>query len=157
MKVKVIKNVGGDSLECFGKVGTIHNIKNDSRFTDLTGYTWQSIGNVFETLEGVNQYFSKLTHYETVFVHANDRSTKMDRDKSVGKVKNIIKGYTSKFNIEEVTFFKDEEVLYSGSLDKFLNTSIDDIVLYTKRNEILNSDCYKCLNHNNIKLFLFIN
>ena len=73
------------------------------------------------------------------------------------KIKNIIKGYASKFDIEEITVFDtDETVIYSGSYEKFMNTKKSDGLLWEEWKRILNSDCKKCINFNNSKLFVFL-
>lgn len=73
------------------------------------------------------------------------------------KVKNIIKGYSIKFDIEEITVFDtDETVIYSGSLDKFMHTKESDGLLWEEWKRILNSDCEKCIKFNNSKLFIFL-
>jgi hypothetical protein len=73
------------------------------------------------------------------------------------KVKNILKGYESQFDIEEITIFDtDEQVIYSGSYENFMNTKEDDTILWEKWKRILNSDCEKCLPFNHSKLFIFL-
>lgn len=73
------------------------------------------------------------------------------------KVKNIIKGYASKFNIEEITVFDtDEAVVYSGSYEKFMNIKEEDGFLWEEWKRILNADCKKCVCFNNSKLFVFL-
>lgn len=74
------------------------------------------------------------------------------------KVKNVIKGYLSKFDITEVTFFKNDEVEYSGSYESFKEMNCDKSEYLGKvKSDILESDCIKCINFNDTKLFIFIN
>ena len=63
----------------------------------------------------------------------------------------------SKYDIEEITFFVNDSVLYSGSLNKFKEISFnkDGEYLFNKKQSLLNSDIIKCINHNNTKLFMF--
>jgi hypothetical protein len=73
------------------------------------------------------------------------------------KVKNILKGYESKFNIEEITVFDtDSSVRYSGSYEQFMDTKESDGLLWEEWKRILNSDCEKCIPFNNRKLFVFL-
>jgi len=77
-------------------------------------------------------------------------------DATIGKVKNVIKGYTSKYDIEEITFFTGDTCMYSGSFENFMQTSFDkDRYLWEIKQQILNSDCKKCILHNFSKLFVF--
>lgn len=76
---------------------------------------------------------------------------------SVGKVKNILKGYAGKFNITYVTFFNaDDTVSYSGSYEVFMDTKESDLNIWEEWKRILNSDCSKCISFNNSKLFFFL-
>ena len=73
-----------------------------------------------------------------------------------GKVKNVVKGYLSKYDIEEITFFKGDECIYSGTLYNFEKVRYDtDKYLWEVKEKILNSDCIKCILHNSSKLFIF--
>lgn len=71
------------------------------------------------------------------------------------KVLNVIKGYMSKFDIEEVTIIEDEKdsVLFSGDVEKLLHPC-----------ELMQNDAYRIkmtevkrvLNFNDEKLIIFI-
>ena len=78
------------------------------------------------------------------------------KKQSIGKVKNILKGNYSKFDIEEITFFEDGRVLFSGSPKQFTKDISESLYLYELRKRIENSEAYKCMNFNNRKLFIFI-
>ena len=77
----------------------------------------------------------------------------------MAKVKKIIAGYKRNFEVENVTFFEGDTVLYSGIYDNFFSTSRNDIYLTMKVNQILKSECQKCLVHNaggKKNLFIFL-
>lgn len=76
--------------------------------------------------------------------------------KSIGKVQNIIKGYCIKFDIEEITFFENDKVLYSGDIERFNSVPYTDDFLFCLKRRILNAECKKCLSFNRKKLFLFL-
>lgn len=75
---------------------------------------------------------------------------------TIGKVKNVIKGNCSKFDIEEITIFENDRALFSGNLESFLNTSEKNLYLYNEKKRIENTDALKCINFNDRKLFIFI-
>lgn len=75
----------------------------------------------------------------------------------MSKVLKVINGYKSKYDIEEITFFENDDCLYSDSLEKFLSTSANDTLLFDEKNRILNSECEKVIKLNFSKLFIFIN
>ena len=63
---------------------------------------------------------------------------------SIEKIKNIVNGYASKFDITEITFFDtDETVIYSDSYEKFINTKESDGFSWEEWCRILNADCKK--------------
>lgn len=71
------------------------------------------------------------------------------------KVLNVIKGYMSKFDIEELTIIEDDEdsVIFSGDVEKFLHPC------ETMQNEeyrIKMTEVKRVLNFNDEKLFIFI-
>ncbi len=73
------------------------------------------------------------------------------------KVKNILKGYETQFDIGEITIFDtDGKVTYSGPYGKFMDTRESDGLLWEEWKRILNSDCEKCIPFNNSKLFVFL-
>jgi hypothetical protein len=74
----------------------------------------------------------------------------------MAKVKNIIKGNLSKYDIEEITIFENDIALYSGDINKFNNMNKADIHLYSEKIRIDNSNVEKCIKFNNKKLFIFI-
>lgn len=72
------------------------------------------------------------------------------------KVKNVIKGYRSRFDLEELTIISNEQekVYFSGSLLQW--DGVVDIYLLNQKKEIENSQVLKEINFNNRKLFIFI-
>lgn len=73
------------------------------------------------------------------------------------KVKNVINGYMSQFDIQEITIFDtDETVAFSGSYENFINTKEEDEIFFKEMNRILNADCEKCIPFNHSKLFIFL-
>lgn len=71
------------------------------------------------------------------------------------KVLNVIKGYMSKFDIEQVTIIEDgkDSVIFSGDVEKFLHPC------ETMQNEayrIKMTETKRVLNFNDEKLFIFI-
>jgi len=75
---------------------------------------------------------------------------------SRGKIKNVIKGYLSKYDITAITFFEGDTCIFSGSYDAFNKIHFDtDKYLWEVKERILNSDCSKCILHNTSKLFIF--
>lgn len=71
------------------------------------------------------------------------------------KVLNVIKGYMSKFDIEELTIIEDEQdsVIFSGDVEKFLHPC------ETMQNEayrIKMAAVKRVLNFNDEKIFIFI-
>ena len=78
--------------------------------------------------------------------------TGMEKQK---KVLNVIKGYMSKFDIEQVTIIEDDKdsVIFSGDVEKFLHPC------ETMQNEayrIKMTETKRVLNFNDEKLFIFI-
>ena len=76
----------------------------------------------------------------------------MDKKK---KVTNVIKGYMSKFDIEQVTIIEDDKdvVLFSGDVEKFLYPC------ETMQNEayrVKTAEAKRVLSFNHKKLFIFI-
>lgn len=69
------------------------------------------------------------------------------------KVKNVIKGYKTKFNIEEINVISSEKIIYSGSMNGWDMTDVD-MISYKKQVE--NMDVVKSMMFNNRKLFLFV-
>jgi hypothetical protein len=73
------------------------------------------------------------------------------------KVKNVLNGYASQFDIEEITIFDtDEHVIYSGSYKAFMETKEEDSILFAEQQRILNAACVKCIPFNQSKLFIFL-
>jgi len=61
-RVRVVENIGCDSIECFGKVGTELNVI-DNTLIDSEGFEWGSLADINE----VNEQFSRGDCYDTVF------------------------------------------------------------------------------------------
>lgn len=76
---------------------------------------------------------------------------------SIGKVKNVVNGYISKYDIKDITILTTDRILYSGNYKSFNEMHYDiDEELGTLKQKILDSACIKCLNFNNKALFVFI-
>lgn len=71
------------------------------------------------------------------------------------KVLNVIKGYMSKYDIEQVTIIKDDEddVLFSGDVEKFMHPC-ETMQNYAYK--IKQAAVKRVLEFNNEKLFIFI-
>lgn len=71
------------------------------------------------------------------------------------KVKNVIKGFMSKWDIEELTIIEDEKekVTFSGDIEKFLYPSE---LMRLEADRIKNAEVKRILEFNGRKLFIFI-
>lgn len=71
------------------------------------------------------------------------------------KVLNVIKGYMSEFDIEELTIIEDEQnlVVFSGDVEKFLHPCE---VMENEAYRIKMTAIKRVLNFNNKKIFIFI-
>lgn len=69
------------------------------------------------------------------------------------KVKNVIKGYKSQFNVEEVNIISDEKVIFSGTLNGWDLTSVN-MIDYKKQVE--NMEVVKSMVFNHRKIFIFV-
>lgn len=71
------------------------------------------------------------------------------------KVKNVIKGFMSKWDIEELTIIEDEKekVTFSGDIERFLYTSE---LMRLEADRIKNAEVKRILEFNGRKLFIFI-
>lgn len=71
------------------------------------------------------------------------------------KVKNVIKGFMSKWDIEELTIIEDEkeQVTFSGDIEKFLYPSE---LTWLEADRIRNAEVKRILAFNERKLFIFI-
>ena len=71
------------------------------------------------------------------------------------KVKNVIKGFMSKWDIEELTIIEDEkeQVTFSGDIENFLYTSE---LVWLVADRIRNAEVKRILTFNERKLFIFI-
>ncbi len=66
-KIRVSKNIGECSIECFGEPGTEFEVL-DGYFYDLQSNKWRITDNLpFENIDGVNEYFSGEDTFKTVF------------------------------------------------------------------------------------------
>lgn len=70
------------------------------------------------------------------------------------KVKNVIKGFMSKWDIEELTIIEDEKekVTFSGDIEKFLYPKL----MRLEADRIKNAEVKRILAFNRRKLFIFI-
>ena len=69
------------------------------------------------------------------------------------KVKNVIKGLKTRYNLEEINVISSERVIYSGPLNKWVETEPCMIVF---KREIENKEVTKSLMFNGRKAFLFV-
>lgn len=115
-----------------------------------------------ETVADAIEYFTKDN-----FTRLNQSKVQNDAEKMAinalyeydstiqGKVSTILKEYTSKYEISDVTFFVRDIVLYSGSLSAFRTISYDsDKYLYDEKRKLLVMNVRKCMMFNHTKLFL---
>ena len=65
-KVRVVENIGVDSIECFGEVGNELDVIG-GQLIDLEDDSWNGCGTGFEDIDDVNDWFSDLGDYGTVF------------------------------------------------------------------------------------------
>ncbi len=73
-------------------------------------------------------------------------------------VKNVIKGCMSKYDIDEITFFVGGDIKFSGSYERFMQTSQYDQSpeLFEMRNQMLDSECLKSQVFNGHKMYLLL-
>lgn len=71
------------------------------------------------------------------------------------KVKNVIKGFMSKWDIEEITIIEDEkeQVTFSGDIENFLYPCE---LMWLEADRIRNAEVKRILEFNGRKLFIFI-
>lgn len=71
------------------------------------------------------------------------------------KVKNVIKGFMRKWDIEELTIIEDEKekVTFSGDIERFLYPSE---LMRLEADRIKNAEVKRILEFNGRKLFIFI-
>ncbi len=71
------------------------------------------------------------------------------------KVLNVIKGYMSKYDIEQVTIIEDDKdlVFFSGNTENFLHPCE---MMQNDAYRIKQTEVKRVLNFNNEKLFIFI-
>lgn len=76
----------------------------------------------------------------------------MDKKK---KVLNVIKGYMSRYDIEELTIIEDEanSVIFSGNVEKFMNPCE---IMQDEAKKIKEEVVKRVLEFNEEKLFIFI-
>ena len=73
-------------------------------------------------------------------------------------VKNVIKGCMSKYDIDEITFFVGGDIKFSGSYERFMQTSQYDQSpeLFEMRNQMLDGECLKSQVFNGHNLYLLL-
>jgi len=69
------------------------------------------------------------------------------------KVKDVLKGLQSKYDLQEINIIEPDRVIYSGTLDGWKATSVD-MILYKKKIE--SQEVEHKIIFNNRKAFLFI-
>ena len=69
------------------------------------------------------------------------------------KVKNVIKGLSQKYDLEEITIIDSDRVCFSGKIDKWVTPAVD-MVLYKR--QIMEREVIGKLVHCNRKAFIFV-
>lgn len=75
-KIRVVENIGEDSIENFGVPGTEINVVG-GEFKDLLNYHWCKDGKCFQNIQEVNEYFNQddgATWFNTVFELVEEKS-----------------------------------------------------------------------------------
>lgn len=70
------------------------------------------------------------------------------------KVKNVIKGLSREYELEEINIMTPNKVIFSGNFSQWKETSVD-MILYKRAVE--NSEVINRMMFNNRKAFIFIN
>ena len=125
-KVRVKENIGENSRECFGKPGTILEVK-DGVLYDIDGDDWKSDYDSFTSVEEINNEFDLGLSYDTEF-------ELVEEDEEEIKFEDIVDGlgYNLSLNItDESSFLK--------------NIENNEVLLFLKD--------YECINANNIHDF----
>ena len=65
-KIRVVENIGEESLGVFGEPGREFEVVN-GEFYDLECDTWNNDGDVFENVGDINGYFGQQDSFQTVF------------------------------------------------------------------------------------------
>ena len=65
-KVRVVENIGLVSLERFGEVGNVLEVKSGS-FEDLRGFLWTNDEKTYRSVEDINRHLNVADHFQTVF------------------------------------------------------------------------------------------
>jgi hypothetical protein len=75
-KVRVAENIGEESVDTFGSVGTILKVTYGV-LTDLNGYVWDNAidRDCYESVEDLNNHFSFGDEYQTVFEAVEEGDT----------------------------------------------------------------------------------
>ena len=125
-KVRVKENIGENSRECFGKPGTILEVK-DGALYDIDGDGWKSDCGRFISVEEINNEFDLGLSYDTEF-------ELVEEDEEEIKFEDIVDGLgynLSLNNTDESSFLKTIEN--------------NEVLLFLKD--------YDCINANNIHDF----
>lgn len=69
------------------------------------------------------------------------------------KVKNVLKGLSQQYDLEEITIIDSDRICYSGTMDNW-KTPDKDMIFYKR--QIMESDAIAKLVHCNKKAFVFI-
>lgn len=80
---------------------------------------------------------------------------KTNNHRTIGKLKNVIKGCIKQYDLESITIICGYKALYSGPIDKFYSNCDIGMVVY--RNELLEKEVIEKSLLNNNKLFIFLN
>lgn len=65
-KIVVTRNIGYESVNTFGKVGTVLEVK-DGELIDIENFVWDNLGKYFKSIDDVNKLFSEADCFTTKF------------------------------------------------------------------------------------------
>ena len=145
-KVRVKENIGENSRECFGKPGTILEVK-DGVLYDIDGDDWKSDYDSFTSVEEINNEFDLGLSYDTEF-------ELVEEDEEEIKFEDIVDGlgYNLSLNItdessflktiennEVLLFLKDYDCINANNIHDFAEWIVKvDKYVHTKKVELEN-------------------
>ena len=158
-----MEKVDGDQYFCKGQrlsfdlPWSVYVVNRDLYTPYYRVYIGRRLMCIRQSLDKSYEYLRNVSKEEAHIAEIGDSSQVNNQTlESSGKVKNVIKGYLSKYDIEEITFFEGDECMFSGPYENFNKVHYDtDKYLWEVKEKILNSDCIKCILHNSSKLFIF--
>lgn len=129
-KIRVKENIGKDSVEAFGRIGTILEVKNGV-FRDIENHTWFNNYKRYKTIEDVNnQFYNEGYVYKTLFELVVEDNTYKDFAKQDLKTGMVVELRNGKYGM--VLLGTGNGDIISGtawfSIDEFdenLNSTMD--------------------------------